>query len=593
MKRRAPLSYSLIRLIPAICLLIALSPLAALGQVVTRGKVVVLDPIAGRIRQGAVFLVDESGRRSLLSDLGDLNQGERLIGTNDLAVAPSGRLFYPSGTFVVRINPLTGNREIISNVDDPDQGPVGEGLAGIAVDFEGQIYVSDLPTNQLFKVDPDNGNRTVLSKLDDESQGPTILRGDRMLLETEDTILVLDRGGSKVVRVDLDTGERTLVTDFGALRSLSGFALEPSGNLLVTSFASRLLRRFDIMTQELTVVSDFEDLGLGPRGRILEGVVVDPSGRIFVADSQAELSLMRQGAIFEVDPVTGERTVLTDFADDTQGPEGGKPTTIKLAVPVTATPDDVRLARSVLIATERLRVQKDALVRTGNVFVNGASGDALINKAAETPEGYEVGANALKIKKDAVVGGDVLIDKEFKNQGMVLGTETIRDFPIFDSLPAVERPMAGGGNVVVEKDSVLCLTEGPFGKVVVKKEAILCLEPGVYDFEKLKVAKEAELRYQGPVVIRLEQAKFGKNSVLGPAEGSSLDAKDAVVHISGRFKTGKESLIEANIVGPDSDCKFGKASELIGFAYCRNISLGKAAEATLRNFLEDALAGLE
>jgi uncharacterized repeat protein (TIGR01451 family) len=71
-------------------------------------------------------------------------------------------------------------------------------------------------------------------------------------------------------------------------------------------------------------------------------VAVEAAGTILVTDQDAGTGA--GGALFQVDPTTGIRTILSDFGNSTQGPVGV--TTDGVAVPLAAAVADMRLTKS-------------------------------------------------------------------------------------------------------------------------------------------------------------------------------------------------------------------------------------------------------
>src|SRR6478735_101696 len=72
------------------------------------------------------------------------------------------------------------------------------------------------------------------------------------------------------------------------------------------------------VTGSRTILSDFGNAIQGPTGVGLSGIAIEPSGRILVTSYNAGTG--GKGALFTVHPVTGSRTILSDFGNATQGP---------------------------------------------------------------------------------------------------------------------------------------------------------------------------------------------------------------------------------------------------------------------------------
>ena len=271
----------------------------------TPGDILVIDQSAGTDLRGALLRMDpQTGTRTVLSDFGDSAQGSLGGDPVGVAVGTSGTILVTDpfvGTdlrgMLFRVDPQTGTRTVLSDFGDAGQGPLGANPLGVAVEVAGTILVSDSidGTNLrgvLFRVDPQTGTRTVLSDFGDSAQGP--LGGDPVgvAVETSSTILVTDHFvwtnlGGVLVRVDPQTGTRTLLSDFG-------------------------------------------DAGQGPRGEVPLGVAVEVAGTILVSNSVAGTN--SRGALFRVDPQTGTRTLLSDLGDAGQGSLGANPLGVAVEV---------------------------------------------------------------------------------------------------------------------------------------------------------------------------------------------------------------------------------------------------------------------
>ncbi|GAG49200.1 unnamed protein product, partial [marine sediment metagenome] len=138
-----------------------------------------------------------------------------------LAVEASGDILVTdlSFNFLVRVDPLTGNRTVVSGcAGNPCSSIVGGGLTfrdpeGIEVEADGQILVADLSRETLFRVDPISGDRAIASSAS-VGTGPGFAGPAGVALDAGDDLLVVDRGitGKFLARVDPQTGDRTIVS---------------------------------------------------------------------------------------------------------------------------------------------------------------------------------------------------------------------------------------------------------------------------------------------------------------------------------------------------------------------------------------------
>jgi sugar lactone lactonase YvrE len=181
------------------------------------------------------------------------------------------------------------------------------------------------------------GTRALVSDFDNRAQGPTGSRPSAIAIEAAGTAIIADPAAGRaqqgaLFRVNPSTGARVLLSDFGNPRQgetgddPGGVAIDGSGAILVIDPAAGSagkLFRVDPGNGNRTVVSDFGDRAQGPTGSSPEGVAVEASGTILVIDPNAGTAL--NGALFRVDPGTGNRSLLSDFGDDRQGPVGSSP----------------------------------------------------------------------------------------------------------------------------------------------------------------------------------------------------------------------------------------------------------------------------
>jgi Tol biopolymer transport system component len=206
------------------------------------GSILVLDPLykQGFPERGALFRVDQnSGIRTVLSDFTNPSQGP-------IGRAPTGVTVDGDGTILVadvaggtdchadsdgtngcgalvRVDPTTGNRVVISDFGNPAQGQVGGGPTSVVRDLDGSYLVVDRdlcttgaePCGGLFSVDH-NGNRRVITDFHDTSQGINGAQPTAVIVNADGTILINgcifpDLNG--ICSVDRTTGFRQLYSD--------------------------------------------------------------------------------------------------------------------------------------------------------------------------------------------------------------------------------------------------------------------------------------------------------------------------------------------------------------------------------------------
>ena len=320
------------------------------------GEILVADPDAdllpGGSNRGVLFAVNPlSGSREVVTDF----SAPPLTGGFDprwIAIERDGNILVVDQTAgtnqlgaLIRIRRTSGAAAMLSDFGNASHGLIGGLPLGVAVEADGRILVMDMgaagtpPTPaRLFRIDPDTGVRTVLS---DFSVGANTGSGSSIAVEADGQILVLDQSGIvKLMRVNPANGTRTIVSSLneGANPAPTprGIAVEPTGAVLVVDLAvgtngDGALIRVNPLTGARTRVSDFGDATQGPLARDSMQVAVGAAGQIYV--SNQIVGTTGSGAVFEVDPVSGQRILLSDFGDAVQGATGLNPFGIVVVPP--------------------------------------------------------------------------------------------------------------------------------------------------------------------------------------------------------------------------------------------------------------------
>jgi hypothetical protein len=130
-----------------------------------------------------------TGKRRLLSDFANAAQGADVADlwfSTGLAIETSGQIMATSGGSIAAprdlrlwIEPKTGQRIVLSDFDNPAQGNIGARLKGVAAEESGEIIVGVAKpgfsnATLLFRVEPTTGERALLSDSDNPVQGPSL-----------------------------------------------------------------------------------------------------------------------------------------------------------------------------------------------------------------------------------------------------------------------------------------------------------------------------------------------------------------------------------------------------------------------------------
>jgi hypothetical protein len=239
-----------------VCLALALmlAPVASAGQPCPAGgEALVADPQAFAGGGGGVIGVARTTgvRRTISSNNSPpgaplFNEPYNLalekdsLGESDcdtIVVADTGA---PGGSDgqVIRVDPATGQRTLVSATGNPAGGPDLRDPVGIGVESSGDILVVDytgpLGTGAVIRVDPTSGARTLLSDNANPVGGPSWFDPWDLGLESSGDILVTDPdaftafSSGQVVRVDPSTGGRTNLSEINAPVGTPDF-VDPQG----------------------------------------------------------------------------------------------------------------------------------------------------------------------------------------------------------------------------------------------------------------------------------------------------------------------------------------------------------------------------
>jgi hypothetical protein len=189
---------------------------------------------------------------------------------------------------LLSINITNGNRTVISK-SSIAQGPqVGSGaiipwIMGIRVDINGQVLVSDRVAMSIVRIDPNTGNRTLVSKDGERGTGLDFESPIGLVIDPVDQSLIIgepDRG--LMQRVDPDSGDRSIIYMEGMPGGVAPFFapsaidIEPDGTLVIFERAQNNLLRYDLSNNSQSVISNFFP------GNIGAGPVLDQPSDIFV-----------------------------------------------------------------------------------------------------------------------------------------------------------------------------------------------------------------------------------------------------------------------------------------------------------------------
>jgi hypothetical protein len=234
---------------------------------------------------------------------------------------------------ILRVNRSSGDRVIMSGCsEEPDPCPVP--LVGTGPEFmdpvdllmesNGDIIVVDSQRVSLLRVNPLTGARSVVSG-ENVGGGPPFGQPRAAVSDGAGGWFVGDADQKAIFRVAFFTGFREIISDGNTgtgpvLDYPAGITRTPEGNLLVVDAFTGNLLQVNPTTGDRTLVSGTESpgiiVGAGPVFFIPVSVVAMSDGAWFVLDESLD-------GILEVNPVTGDRSFLSRAATLTITPASG------------------------------------------------------------------------------------------------------------------------------------------------------------------------------------------------------------------------------------------------------------------------------
>ena len=273
---------------------------------------------ANTVHKTGAVIADENGRA-----------GEGAVFFNNpraIGEEPNGNIIVAdfSSGHIVRIDRKTGDRTVLSDNSNPDQGPVFSQAAGVAILPDGRIFVSDLVFNNVYEIDTVTGQRTVVS---DESNyqirqpfGITegIVNGKRMIVvadtgSPEDGNVVgpvlMDPDTGKVIPIPLPADNTVHYNDPRSVDVVeSPDAENGESDIIMGNFGQGTVVRVNPTTGKRTIISQSHGkqiIGDGPAFVSITDISISRDKKnIMVLD-------LAQEAIFAVDLVTGNRVSVS------------------------------------------------------------------------------------------------------------------------------------------------------------------------------------------------------------------------------------------------------------------------------------------
>jgi streptogramin lyase len=262
---------------------------------------------------GIVRIDPVTGDRTVISDQ-LIGTGAPLQGPEAVEIAPDGSILVADAFWgIERVDPVTGNRASINSA--PESSAVHQ--VGNEVYYSGLGALHGFNATTLHNNFSSNGTGPHFDG-PGQPHGFAIIGNVAYAATWASDISVAADG---IVGIDLTTGNRTLIS--GTVRNtstsagsgpvwnlLDDVAVDATGQLLVTSAATNGVMRIDPVTGGRAIVTS-DSIGAGPQfpTRDPNGVV---NGLAVAADGTILLNEREAGGVWAVDPITGNRTIVSD-----------------------------------------------------------------------------------------------------------------------------------------------------------------------------------------------------------------------------------------------------------------------------------------
>ena len=283
-------------------------------------------------RVSAINVVGASILSAIISEtpsdsMSCLNPGDILVIDKDGGTSSQGALF--------AINPTDGQRTLLSDFGILSEGPLGIDPVDVDVNSLNQVVVLDSQLKLVFSYDDSTGTRSVVSDFTNALQGE-IGNLPQGLSISDTSIFVSDDSGgidfdSVIWDVDYISGNRNILSNFSLFSqgviATQGPALsdiDPVGNILTLVYGELFDFRGVVVTVDSNdgqrmVLSDFSDSSQGIVG-FPGAITVDDFGNIHVTSIDPEV-VGGAPTLYHIDS-SGFRTLVSDFSDSSQGDVG-------------------------------------------------------------------------------------------------------------------------------------------------------------------------------------------------------------------------------------------------------------------------------
>jgi len=258
-----------------------------------------------------------------------------------------------------------------------------------------------------------------------------------------------------------------------------------------------------------------------------------------------------------------------------------------------------------VFATHGVWLEQNSEVLSGNIGVNeiglppfmDSGAELSIGISTETPAGYTIKANRIKVKQNATVNADVYYNG-IDNNGTITGTlNTPLTLPLFTALPEFHQSTPGTENIVVPQNGEYIISPGAYEEIQVKKNGRLIFTGGEYHIFKFNGGDNNQILFQSESEVRIKD-KFdsGQGSYIGPQDTTTLSAKEIIFYVEGingnngnlgatpkAAKIGISNTVKANFYVPNGTLWLRQNSEVEGSFIGKDVDVGIGVKVKLNS----------
>lgn len=247
-----------------------------------------------------------------------------------------------------------------------------------------------------------------------------------------------------------------------------------------------------------------------------------------------------------------------------------------------------------VLATNSIWFKKNAQLLSGDVVVNMASSEQVLNASSSLTLGQGVTSQAgtqlmgesIRLKKNAHIMSDLFYDtlsahKKSTHSGAT-GTVAL---PVFDELPEFLEAEAGTTSITIPRNASTTLAAGAYSVLKVKASSTVTLSGGTYSFSDIVIKKGGQLLVDSATDILISnRLSTNRMTRIAPNEGLDASAENIRIYVAGQdgqtgkpraIKIGRDSHIEANLYAPYGTVHIKQGSVAEGSFIGRDVLIGK------------------